>query len=92
MARVAPPSDWAPLRTDADWKANRGGLLVVHQRNPSGGEDATKYHGRDCYSVQHRAFREGPASGSDNAEWFQVPDALSAVRGGAVACEHCGGE
>jgi hypothetical protein len=75
VARIDPPDDWQSLKTREDWKAHRGGLLVVHnQRNPLGGEAPTKYHGRNCPHVP------------------QVPDKLSARRGGAVACQHCGGE
>jgi hypothetical protein len=92
MARIAPPSDWTPLRTDEDWKAHRGGLLVVHQRVPLGDEAPTKYHGRDCHWVQHKVFRAGPASGTDKAQWFRVLDAGSARRGGAVPCQHCDGQ
>jgi hypothetical protein len=90
MARVSAPSDWRPLETADDWKSNRrGGVLVVHQRNPIGDEASTKYHGRNCPHVRHRVFLDGPAAGSANSEWFWAPDAASAVRGGAVACEHC---
>lgn len=92
MARVPPPSDWQALKTGEDWRAHRGGLLVVHQRTPIGGEAPTKYHGRDCRHVQHRVFLDGPARGLENSERFRVPDAESAKRGGAVACRHCGGE
>jgi hypothetical protein len=91
VSRIAPPDDWQPLRTREDWKVRRGGLLVVHQRTPIGGEAPTKYHGRDCRHVQHRDFLDGPARGTDNSEWFRVPDAASARRGGAVACQQCGG-
>jgi hypothetical protein len=91
VARINPPDDWLALRTREDWTAHRGGLIVVHQRNPVGGEAETKYHGRDCHWVQHRVFLDGPATGSDTSEWFRVPDARSARAGGAVACRHCGG-
>jgi hypothetical protein len=91
MARLDPPDDWQRLRTREDWTAHRGGVLVVDQPTPIGGEPPTKYHGRDCYFVRHRVFLDGPASGSENSEWFRAPDARSARRGGAVACEHCGG-
>ena len=69
----------------------RGGVLVVHQRNPIGGEAPTKYHGRDCPYVQHRVFLDGPARGSDTSEWFRALDSRSARNGGAVPCQHCGG-
>lgn len=82
---------WQPLKTREDWTANRGGLLVVHQLYPVGGEAASKFHGRDCRYVQHRVFLDGPATGSDNSEWFWVPDRESARRGRAVACLHSGG-
>ena len=36
MARLTAPPDWHPLRSAADWKEHRGGVLVVHQRNPLG--------------------------------------------------------
>jgi hypothetical protein len=91
MARIEAPDDWQPLRTPEDWTAHRGGVLVVHQRAPIGDEAPTKYHGRDCYSVQHRVFRDGPARGSDTSEWFRAPEARSARGGGAVPCQHCGG-
>jgi hypothetical protein len=91
MARIIPPADWQPLRTRQDWTAHRSGLLVVHQRTPIGGEAPTKHHSRECPHVQHRVFLDGPASGSENAEWFRVPDTASARRGGAVACRNCGG-
>jgi len=92
MGRLDPPIDWQELASDADWKAYRGGLLVVHQRTPIGGESATKYHGRNCRSVQHGVFRARLARGTDNSQWFRAPDAASARRGGAVACEQCAGE
>jgi hypothetical protein len=92
MARLVPPSDWHALRTDADWKAYRGGVLVVHQRSPIGREPATKYHGRNCRFVQHGVFRARISRGTDNSEWFRAPNAASAKRGGAVPCEHCSGE
>lgn len=91
MARLEPPADWNALHTDAAWKTHRGGLLVVHQRTCIGGETATKFHGRDCRHVQHGVFQRGPATGTDNSEWFQAPDAASARRGGPMPCEHCGG-
>jgi hypothetical protein len=92
MARIDAPADWQPLRTREDWAAHRSeGVLVVHQRNPLGGERPTKY-GRNCSSVRHRVFLDGPATGSDNSEWFRAPDPASAKAGGAYACEHCGGE
>lgn len=92
MARINPPADWQPLRTREDWTANRGDVLVVHQRVPLGGERPTKYHGRNCRHVQHRVFLDGPATGRDNSEWFCAPDPASARACGAGACEHCGGE
>ena len=91
MARIDPPADWDALRTRDDWIAHRGGLLVVHQRTPLGGEAPTKFHGRDCVHVRHGVFLSGPVSGTDNAEWFRAPDAASARRGGAVPCKQCGG-
>jgi hypothetical protein len=91
MARIDAPEDWQPLRTAEDWKAYRGGVLVVHQRNPIGGEAPTKYHARDCPHVQHRVFLDGPARGSDTSEWFRALDSRSARNGGAVPCQHCGG-
>jgi len=93
MARIDPPADWQPLRTREEWTAHRrGGVLVVHQRNPLRGERPTKYHGRNCTSVRHRVFLDGPATGSENSEWFRAPDAASAKAGGAGACDHCDGE
>jgi hypothetical protein len=91
MSRITPPDDWQPLVSEDDWKAHGGGVLVVHQRNPIDDEAAAKYHGRECRHVQHGVFRSGVGSGSDNTEWFRAPTAASAIRGGAVACEHCGG-
>jgi hypothetical protein len=89
---LSPPTDWQALETDADWKAHHGGVIVVHQRTPLGSEAPTKYHGRNCRWVQHGSFRERVARGTDNSEWFRAPDAVSAARGGAVACDHCLGE
>jgi hypothetical protein len=43
------------------------------------------YHGRDCYSVQHPAFLDGPARGSDTSEWFRATDARNARGGGRGA-------
>jgi hypothetical protein len=92
MARARPAADSRPLKTREDWTAHRGGVLVVHQRTPIDGEAPTKYHGRNCTFVQHKVFLEGPAQGLENSEWFWAPDAVSAQRGGAVPCFHCGGE
>lgn len=93
MARIDTPSDWHPLRTDADWKArNRGGVIVVHQRNPQYGEAQTKYHGRNCEPVQHGEFLRGPATGTANAQWFVAPSAASVEDGGAQPCKLCDGD
>jgi len=93
MARIYAPADWQPLRTQEDWKAHRrGGVIVVHQRNPQPRERPTKYHGRNCRDVQHRVFLDGPAAGRENSEWFRVPDGARARAGGALACQHCDGE
>jgi hypothetical protein len=78
MARFSPPTDWHALKTDADWKAHPGGVIVVHQRTPLGDEAPTKYHGRNCGWVQHGSFRERVARGTDNSEWFR-----------ARRCERC---
>jgi hypothetical protein len=91
MARVDPPADWQVLRTQDDWRTHRAGVIVVHQRNPIGGETPTKYHGRGCKKVSHRVFLVGVATGSDNAEWFWAKDPSTASAGGAVACQLCDG-
>ena len=84
IARLTAPPDWDPLRSAADWKEHRGGVLVVHQRNPLGNENRTKYHGRNCASVTHRVFLDGPAARTDNSESLRAPNAASARTGGAV--------
>jgi hypothetical protein len=92
VARIDAPESWAALRNQDDWRSHRAGLIVVHQRNRTGGEAPTKYHGRSCKKVTNRIFLEGVATGTDNAEWFWVPDARAAKAGGAVACQLCDGE
>jgi hypothetical protein len=50
-------------------------VIVVHQRNPIGGEAPTKYHGRACKKVTNRIFLDSVATGTHNAEWFGALDA-----------------
>jgi hypothetical protein len=90
VARIDAPEGWAALRNQDDWRSHRAGLIVVDQRNRTGGEAPTKY-GRSCKKVTNRIFLDGVATGTDNAEWFWVPDAR-AKAGGAVACQLCDGE
>jgi hypothetical protein len=92
MTRTDPAAGWAPLKDQDDWRSHRAGLIVVHQRNPIRGEAPTKFHGRACKKVTNRIFLDGVATGTDNAEWFWVPDARTAKAGGAVACRLCDGE
>jgi hypothetical protein len=91
MARTDVADGWAPLRNQDDWRSHRAGLIVVHQRSPIRGEAPTKFHGRSCTKVTNRIFLDGVATGTDNAEWFWVPDARTAKAGGAVACQLCDG-
>ena len=91
MARIDPPPDWHRLAPDSDWKAHPGGVLVIHQRIPIGGENPTKFHSRACRWAGHATFREHVDNGNANSEWFHAPDARSAQRGGAKACHSCGG-
>jgi hypothetical protein len=95
MARLSPPADWQALETDDDWKAHRGGVIVLHQRTPitppTQTPFPTSYHARNCRWVWN-AFRERVARGADNSQWFRAPDAGCAEGGGAVACNHCLGE
>ena len=80
------PDDWQPLRTTEAGKRAVGAYWWCTSPRRLGVRRQRDFHGRDCYSVQHRVFLDGPARGSDTYQWFRAPDAPSARAGGAVPC------